>query len=375
MKLRRTLALCLSLILAMGALSACGSSAPAATEAPATTAAAADAPAATEAAASGDVGDPITLVFSIAAVPTDAHGAAQKVFKEKLEEVSGGNITVECYDSGTLYGQDTEHDALKNGDVDLIYSSASWLTDGSPWVSMFTAGYVFQSYDHMTKVLNGDIGKEMFQKIADEQGILPLGAYYLGTREISLSQDKAIKTPDDLKGINLRMPNSDAWVFLGKAMGANPTAIGFNDLYLALQTGTVDGQDNPLPTVKSAKFYEVQKSISLTNHLVDSVWPTINLNTWNKLTDTQKGWVMEAVEAGREACDSQNLKTESEVQDFLKEQGLTIYEADVAAFADHVLDAYLNDPISDSWDKDLLEQIKAMAQISDGEMATSPRFL
>ena len=280
---------------------------------------------------------------------------------EKLEEISGGNITVECYDSGTLYGQDTEHDALKNGDVDMIYSSASWLTDGSPWVSMFTAGYVFQSYDHMTRVLNGNIGKEMFQKIADEQGILPLGAYYLGTREISLSQDKAIKTPDDLKGVNLRMPNSDAWVFLGKAMGANPTAIGFNDLYLALQTGTVDGQDNPLPTVKSAKFYEVQKSISLTNHLVDSVWPTINLNTWNKLTDTQKGWVMEAVEAGREACDSQNLKTESEVQDFLKEQGLTIYEADVAAFADHVLDAYLNDPISGSWDKDLLEQIKAMA--------------
>ena len=157
------------------------------------------------------------------------------------------------------------------------------------------------------------------------------------------------------------MPNSDAWVFLGKAMGANPTAVGFNDLYLALQTGTVDGQDNPLPTVKSAKFYEVQKSISLTNHLVDSVWPTINLNTWNKLTDTQKGWVMEAVEAARVACDEQNLKTESEVQDFLREQGLTIYEADVAAFADHVLETYLADPISDTWDKDLLAQIQAMA--------------
>lgn len=89
-------------------------------------------------------------------------------------------MTVECYDSGTLYGQDTEHDALKNGDVDMIYSSASWLTDGSPWISMFTAGYVFQSYDHMTKVLNGDIGKDMFQKVAEEQGILPLGAFYLG---------------------------------------------------------------------------------------------------------------------------------------------------------------------------------------------------
>lgn len=347
---KRLFALALTLIMALS-LVACGGS---------NTAEDTSDDAATEETADG-VGDPVNLVFSIAAVPTDAHGMAQKTFKETLESISDGNITVECYDSGTLYGQDTEHDALKNGDVDLIYSSASWLTDGSPWISMFTAGYVFQSYEHMTAVMNGEIGQEVFQKVADEQGILPLGAYYLGTRQVSLSQDKAIVTPEDLNGINLRMPNSDAWVFLGKAMGANPTAIGFNDLYLALQTGTVDGQDNPLPTVQSAKFYEVQSSISLTNHLVDSVWPTINLDTWNSLTETQQGWVMEAVEAARQTCDEQNLKVEAEVQDFLKSEGLSIYEADVAAFADHVLETYLADPISDSWDKDLLAEIQALA--------------
>ena len=297
--MKKLIAMLLALVMLL-ALCACGQTAAPAEQ---STAAPAEEPTAEPVEEpTDDVGEPVNLIFSIAAVPTDAHGAAQKVFKETLESISGGNMTVECYDSGTLYGQDTEHDAL-----------------------------------------------------------LPLGAFYLGTRQISLSQDKQIKTPEDLKGINLRMPNSDAWVFLGKAMGANPTAVGFNDLYLALQTGTVDGQDNPLPTVKSAKFYEVQKSISLTNHLVDSVWPTINLNTWNKLTDTQKGWVMEAVEAARVACDEQNIKTESEVQDFLREQGLTIYEADVAAFADHVLETYLADPISDTWDKDLLAQIQAMA--------------
>ena len=359
--MKKLLAMLLALAMVLS-LAACGGTA--APEAPKAEEPKAEAPKAEEPKAEepkDEVGDPITLIFSIAAVPTDAHGAAQKVFAEKLEEISGGNITVECYDSGTLYGQDTEHDALKNGDVDIIYSSASWLTDGSPWVSMFTAGYVFQSYEHMTAVLNGEIGQNMFNKIAEEQNILPLGAYYLDTRQISLSMDKHIKTPADLAGINLRMPNSDAWVFLGTAMGVNPTPIGFNDLYLALQTGTVEGQDNPLPTVKSAKFYEVQKSISLTNHLVDSVWPTINMDTWNKLTDTQKAWVLEAVEAGREACDTQNLKTEAEVVAFLEEQGLKVYEADVAAFAAHVLDKYLNDPISDTWDKDLLAQIQDMA--------------
>lgn len=352
---KKALALLAAAMMVSGMLAGCGSSSTGA-------ASGSGSASASGSAAGSDVGDPVNLVFSITAVPTDAHGQAQQVFKQKLEEISGGNMTVECYDSGTLYGQDTETDALKNGDVDMIYSSASWLTDGSPWVSMFTAGYIFQSYDHMTSVLNGDIGKEVFQRIADEQGILPLGAYYLGTREISLSEDRAIKTPDDLKGVNLRMPNSEAWVFLGKAMGANPTAIAFNDLYLALQTGTVDGQDNPLPTVKSAKFYEVQKSISLTNHLVDSVWPTINLKKWDSLTDTQKGWVMEAIDAARDYCDTANLKTESEVQDFLKQQGMKIYEADVPTFAEHVLNEYLNSDISSTWDMDLYKQVQDMAK-------------
>lgn len=303
---------------------------------------------------------PVNLIFSITAVPTDAHGQAQKVFKDTVEKVSNGQITVECYDSGTLFNQDSETAALIAGDCDIIYSSASWLTTNSPWLSMFTAGYIFKSYDHMTKVLNGDIGKEVFTKIADEQGILPLGAYYLGTRQISLGQDKQIKVPADLNGINLRMPNSDAWVFLGKAMGANPTPIAFNDLYLALSTNTVDGQDNPLPTVKNAKFYEVQKSISLTNHLVDSVWPTINKAKWDSLTAEQQGWVMEGIEAARKSCDETNLKTESEVVDFLKDQELKVYEADVDAFADHVLGKYLESDISKSWDMDLFEKVKAM---------------
>ena len=138
---------------------------------------------------------------------------------------------------------------------------------------MFTAGYLFNSYDHMTATLNGEVGQEVFQKISDEQGLLPLGAWYLGSREISLSEDRAIKTPEDLNGVNLRMPNSEAWLFLGEALGANPTPMSFSELYLALQTGAVDGQDNPLGSVESAKFYEVQKSITLTHHLVDSVWP------------------------------------------------------------------------------------------------------
>lgn len=307
-----------------------------------------------------DLGDPVTLTVTLTAVSTDTHAEAMMKFKEVAEELSGGNITVDVYTDAQLFSQEEEVTAVAGGDADITLTSASWLTTGSPWISMFTAGYLFNSYDHMTTTLNGEIGKTVFDKVAEEQGLLPLGAWYLGSREISLGQDKAITTPEDLNGINLRMPNTDAWLFLGEAMGANPTPLSFSELYLALQTGTVDGQDNPLGTVESAKFYEVQKSITLTHHLVDSVWPAINCDTWASLTDAQKDIILQAVEAGRDYCDSTNIQKEADLVSFFEEQGLAIYEADIAAFQEHVMDYYLNNDISADWDMAVYDEVAAL---------------
>ncbi|SDL00468.1 sialic acid TRAP transporter substrate-binding protein SiaP [Natronincola ferrireducens] len=310
---------------------------------------------------SGGLDNPVELTISLTAVSTDTHAKAMAEFKKYVEEKSNGNITVDLYTDATLFTQEEELVGVVAGDIDMTLTSASWLTTNSPWISMFTAGYIFNSYEHMTSVLNGEIGQEVFAKVAEEQGLIPLGAWYLGARQISLSQDKAIKTPADLAGINLRMPNSDAWMFLGRALGANPTPISFSELYLSLQTGVVDGQDNPLPTVESAKFYEVQNSITLTDHLIDSVWPAINPNTWNSLSDEQKQIVLEGIEVGREYCDTTNLQREAELVALFKEQGVVIYEADKTAFANHVLDQYLNNPISDTWDMEIYEQIQKLA--------------
>ncbi|MGE4465172.1 sialic acid TRAP transporter substrate-binding protein SiaP, partial [Sphaerochaeta sp.] len=302
---------------------------------------------------------PVELVYTMTAVPTDAHAGAMRVFKETVEKASGGQIKVLTYDSASLFKQEQEVSAVKSGQADMTATSASWLTDGSPWVSMFTAGYIFKTYDHMTGVLNGPVGQEVFDRIAKEQGIRPLGAQYLGTRQLNLVEDREIKTPADLKGVNLRMPNSDSWIFLGKALGANPTPISFSELYMALQTKTVDGQDNPLPSTKNAKFYEVTKSITITNHLVDSVWPAINEAKWQSLTEQQKAWVMEGVKAGIEYCDTTNLKAEAELVDFFKNAGMKIYYADLDAFSEHVLAQYLASPYAKSWDKAMFEKVQA----------------
>lgn len=303
---------------------------------------------------------PIELVYTMTAVPTDAHAQAMMVFKETVEELSGGTITVLTYDSASLFRQEQELSAVKSGQADMTATAASWLTDDSPWVSMFTAGYMFQSYDHMTEVLNGEVGKEVFDRIAEEQGVRPLGAQYLGTRQLNLVQDRPIKTPADLQGVNLRMPNSDAWLFLGRALGSNPTPISFSELYMALQTRTVDGQDNPMPTTKNAMFYEVTRSITLTNHVVDSVWPAINEAKWQSLTEEQQGWILEGVRAGIEHCDAVNLQAEAELVEFFLDAGLSVYEADIDAFSSHVLDQYLNSSFSDTWDIDLFEKVQAV---------------
>lgn len=158
------------------------------------------------------------------------------------------------------------------------------------------------------------------------------------------------------------MPNSDAWIFLGKALGANPTPISFSELYMALQTKTVDGQDNPLPTNKNAKFYEVTKSITITNHVVDSVWPAINEAKWQSFSAQQKAWIMEGIQAGIKYCDETNLKAEAELIQFFKDAGLKVYNADLKRFSSEVLDAYLKSDFAKTWDIDLFQKVQDMAR-------------
>lgn len=304
-----------------------------------------------------DLGEPVTLTVSISASSTDALGEGMVVFKEKAEELSNKNITIDLYTDSALFSQEEEVAAVVAGDCDMTLTGATWLTTGSPWVSMFIAGYIFEDYDHMSRVMNGEIGEEAFNKISEEQGLLPLNCWYKGARQISLSMDKEVKTPEDLSGIKLRMPNSEAMLFLGEALGANPTPISFSELYLALQTGVVDGQDNPLETIYSGKLYEVQKSITITDHVIDFMMPTINNEKWQTLTDAQKDIIMQALEAGREYTESKYLASDVELIDFFEEEGLSVYYADKDAFKEHVRSEYLNSDISSSWDMELYERV------------------
>jgi TRAP-type C4-dicarboxylate transport system substrate-binding protein len=153
------------------------------------------------------------------------------------------------------------------------------------------------------------------------------------------------------------MPGSKEWLFLGEALGATATPLAFGEVYMGLKTGTIDGQDNPLPTVRAAKFYEVTKQLVLTNHLVDGIFIAISDKAWKAMSPAQQQKVSAAAAAAAAFNNENRMKEEAQIVDFFKSQGLTVTTPDVEAFRKHVQAAYASSDIAKAWPKGLLERI------------------
>jgi len=267
--------------------------------------------------------------------------------------------------NGTIFAQGTELDAISRGNLEMSITSAQELAQFFPEFSIFTAGYVHQDAAHQVAVFNDPLMDAFKQQAEDELGVKLLSVMYLGRRQVNLRQSRdelTVKTPADLAGVNLRMPGTDAWQFLGKALGAAPTPMAFSEVYTALSTGAVDGQDNPLPTVVDAKFYEVTNQIVLTSHLVDLNYIAIGKGVWDGLTPEQQARVQEAADAAAESGRQKQLQKEADLVSFLEEQGMAVYEPDLAAFRDQVQSMYLESEFAGSWPDGVLEKINALGK-------------
>ena len=271
--------------------------------------------------------------------------------------------TFEPHWNGTLFQQGTELEAIASGDLEMSITSAQELATFFPEWSVFAAGYVLQSAEHQVRVFNDPLMDPFKQKVEEELGVRLLAPMYLGRRQVNLRQPRSeidVKTPADLAGVNLRMPGTDAWQFLGRALGANPTPMAFTEVYTALQTGAVDGQDNPLPTVVDAKFYEVTKQIALTSHLVDWNFIALSAEVYNGMTPEQQEAVTAAAIAAADSGRAAQLAKEEELVAFLEDKGLEIYEPDVAAFRTAVQAAYLDSEFASSWPEGVLDAVNAL---------------
>lgn len=301
--------------------------------------------------------DKVTLRLSAPATPTDQRAVA-------LIEIFGpavaGFASFEPHWNATLFKQGTELEAIARGNLEMSITSAQELASLFPEWSIFTAGYLHRDAEHQKRVFAADFMEPMKSKIEDELGVKLLSVMYLGRRQVNLRTENEIKTPADMAGIKLRMPGTDAWQFLGSALGANPVPLAFTEVYTALQTGAVDGQDNPLPTVRDSKFYEVTKQIVLTSHLVDLNYIAFSKAVWDGLTPEQQATVQKAADDAAESARQKQLALEEELAQFFRDQGLKVYEPDLEAFRTHVQQKYLESDLAKDWPEGMVDKINAL---------------
>jgi len=298
-----------------------------------------------------------TFRISTPGSPEEWQSKALEVFKAELDKAAAGQFDVQIHLNGTLFQQGTEIEAMQRGNLECALVSPQDITNFIPEYSIFTTGYLMRSPQHLDAVYDGDIGKEVDARVAKDIQLHLVRSQYLGTRHVILRQPRDVKTPADMAGIKLRMPGSPTWQFLGNALGAKATPLSFEEVYLAMQTGTIDGLENPLPDAMAAKFYEVSKQVVLTGHMVANVFFALAGGFWDGLSADQKA-AIEAAEAKAKAFNDEGvIKTEADAKGFFEGKGVKVTTPDVAAFRDHVQKAFLDSKYAATWPKGMLERI------------------
>jgi tripartite ATP-independent transporter DctP family solute receptor len=294
--------------------------------------------------------------------PVHPQGVTQTAFAQKVEELSGGQIKVQVYASGTLFTQAGEVTAMMNGDLEVSTLAFQDMAPYVPTAAMFAAPYAFTSYQHMEKVFAADskVAADFYKMISDKCNYTPLAAMTQGSRIINAKKTAPIKTPADMAGVILRMPNAPSWIDAGKSLGANVTPIAYSETYTALQTGTVDAQDNPLPGTYAMKFYEVTKQISLTKHIIDVKLLCVTNKVWNAMTKQQQKWMLEAAQYACAEGNKTTYKQEADLLGFMKDYGMIITEPDILAFQKNSLEYYKTNNLTKDWDMSLYDRVQAL---------------
>lgn len=302
------------------------------------------------------------MTFTLATSGTE-NDARSVAMREVFAPMVSGFADFNAGYNGTMFAQGTELDAISRGNLTMSITSAQELAQFFPEFSVFATGYVHQDAAHQVRVFNDPLMDPFKETVENELGVKLLSVMYLGKRHVNLRQcrdEVDVKTPADLAGLNVRMPGTDAWQFLGAALGFSPTPLAFSEVYTALSTGAVDGQDNPLPTVVNSKFYEVTCQIALTSHLVDLNYIAFSKETWDGLSVDQQLAVQRAADATASWARLKQLDMENNLADFIRSQGVDVYTPDVEAFRSHVQAVYAESDYVNDFPEGVLERINAL---------------
>ncbi len=264
--------------------------------------------------------------------PTHKYGAARLA-----ERIAGANVGLEIrvFPSSQLGNEGELLEQLATGQLEMAIAGPSFLAMWHEPIGAFDAAYAFDDADHLAEVADGPIGEELWEGLRNKQGIRVLGTWFYGVRHIT--SNRPIRSPQDLQGFRLRLPGAKVWQASGRALGASPMPINFGEVYLALQQGMADGQENPVPTIQAMGFHEVQRYLNLTGHIQSSTQVLIADLVWEQLSTEQQDALRKAVQETaievREGID----RDEQQIFDQWRQNGAmeVVADVDVAAFRRH----------------------------------------
>lgn len=253
---------------------------------------------------------------------------------DEIKKRTNGRYEVTVFPASQL-GKETDiNQGLTLGTVDMIISGSSFAARAYPPIGVTYYPFTFRGPDHLLAYVKSDIFKEMAQGYKEKSGHQILAVSYYGTRHTT--SNRPIKSCADMKGLKIRVPDVPAYLAMPRACGANTTPIAFAEVYLALQNGTVEAQENPLNTIEAKKFYEVQKNIILTGHIVDHLNTVASKQLWDKLSPEDRNIFSDVAQEAAERTTKKIQADEIKLVQFFKDKGIAVTEVDKADFLANV---------------------------------------
>ncbi|MFA0240886.1 MULTISPECIES: sialic acid TRAP transporter substrate-binding protein SiaP [Vibrio] len=271
-----------------------------------------------------------TLKMGMQASVGSVEYTSAKLLADTIDEMSNGDIKLSLFPSAQLGDDRAMLQQLSLGDLDITYAEFGRMGLWIPRAEAVTLPYVAKDYEHLRRMFESDFGQGIREEMLTKFNWRALDTWYNGTRETT--SNRPLESISDFKGLKLRVPNAKPNLNYAKLSGASPTPMAFSEVYLALQTNAVDGQENPLPTIKTMKFYEVQKNLAITNHIVNDQMVIISETTWQKLSEADRKIVTAAVAKAGAVHTASVKKQEAELVAFFESQGVNVTYPDLAPF-------------------------------------------
>jgi tripartite ATP-independent transporter DctP family solute receptor len=282
---------------------------------------------------------------------------AERVAKE-VKEKTAGRIDIQVFANSQLGSGREMIESTSSGALQMTTDGAGALGAFLPQLSVIEAPYLWRDAAHMAKAAGTALIAKMNDDLVAKRGMRMLNVTYYGKRHLTTG-NKAVRSPADMAGFKLRVPPVDTFRAMAEAWGARATPIAFGELYLALSQGAVDGQENPLPTIQSGKFFEVQKFLVLTEHIITPRMVIVNDAFWKGLRPADRDAMSAALAAGAAWQDKELLAQEATLVGTFKSAGMTVIEPDVAAWRKPVLDK-LPAQFAEKWGKGSFESLAAL---------------